>query len=241
MKPNDSPIYVNKNSNHPPSILRNIPIAVNRRISNISANEQVFRDAAPAYQDALKKSGYDHEMKYEPPKPSQGKSKNRKRNNIIWFNPPWSVNCKTKVAATFLKIVTTCFTKYHPLRKIFNRNTLKVSYSCLPNMAKVISNHNFKVKNQTKEKVDPGCNCKKGVNNCPLKGACQMQGVVYGAKVTNNSDQTSEFYTGLTARPFKKRLYEHTTSFNKEKKRHKTTLSDHVWSLKLQGDPYTIS
>ena len=127
MKPNDSPIYVNKNSNHPPSILRNIPIAVNRRISNISANEQVFRGAAPTYQDALKKSGYDHEMKYEPPKPSQGKSKNRKRNNIIWFNPPWSVNCKTKVAATFLKIVTTCFTKYHPLRKIFNRNTLKVS------------------------------------------------------------------------------------------------------------------
>ena len=108
-------------------------------------------------------------------------------------------------------------------------------------MAKVISNHNFKVKNQTKDKIVPGCNCKKGVNNCPLNGACQTQGVVYGAKVTNDTDQTAEFYTGLTARTFKQRLYEHTTSFNKEKKRHKTTLSDHVWNLKLRGEPYTIS
>ena len=65
-----------------------------------------------------------------------------------------------------------------------------------------------------------------------LKRGCSISehllGVVYGAKVTNDTDQTTEFYTGLTARTFKKRLYEHTTSFNKEKKRHKTTLSDHV-------------
>ena len=53
--------------------------------------------------------------------------------------------------------------------------------------------------------------------------------------------QNSTLVTGLTARAFKKRLYEHTTSFNKEKKRHKTTLSDHVWNLKLRDEPYTIS
>ena len=64
---------------------------------------------------------------------------------------------------------------------------------------------------------------------------------VYGAKVTNNTDLTAEFYTGLTARAFKNRLFEHTTNFNKLKKRHKASLSDHVWDLKLQGDPYTVS
>ena len=32
MKPNDIPVYVNVKSNHPPSILKNIPAAVNKRL-----------------------------------------------------------------------------------------------------------------------------------------------------------------------------------------------------------------
>ena len=47
MKPNNIPVYVNRNSNHPPSILRNIPESVNRRLSNISANEKIFEESAP--------------------------------------------------------------------------------------------------------------------------------------------------------------------------------------------------
>ena len=43
-KPNDIPVYVDKNSNHPPSILKNITVAVNRRLSNVSANEQIFEE-----------------------------------------------------------------------------------------------------------------------------------------------------------------------------------------------------
>ena len=58
IKPNDTPIYINKKSNHPPSILKNIPAAVNRRLSNISANEGVFKESIPPYQEALAKGGY---------------------------------------------------------------------------------------------------------------------------------------------------------------------------------------
>ena len=36
------------------------------------------------------------------------------------------------------------------------------------------------------------------VNN----GPCQMKGVVYGAKVIKNTEQTTEFYTELTTRVF---------------------------------------
>ena len=50
MKQNDIPVYVNKNSNHPQSILKNIPSAVNKRLSNISANENIFLEAIPPYQ-----------------------------------------------------------------------------------------------------------------------------------------------------------------------------------------------
>ena len=49
MKPNDIPVYIDKGSNHPPSILKNIPAAVNRRLSNISANATIFEDSAPPY------------------------------------------------------------------------------------------------------------------------------------------------------------------------------------------------
>ena len=45
MKPNDTPLYINTKSNHPPSILRNIPLGVNRRLIKISANLEVFDEA----------------------------------------------------------------------------------------------------------------------------------------------------------------------------------------------------
>ena len=37
LKPGDRPLYVNKQSNHPPTILKNIPLAVNRSLCDISA------------------------------------------------------------------------------------------------------------------------------------------------------------------------------------------------------------
>ena len=48
------PKYVNRHSNHPPSILRSIPEAINRRLTNISSDKQSFDAAIPPYQ-ALKK------------------------------------------------------------------------------------------------------------------------------------------------------------------------------------------
>ena len=57
MKPNDKPTYVHAQSNHQPSILRNIPKSVNRRLSSISSNETIFNEACKPYQEALDSSG----------------------------------------------------------------------------------------------------------------------------------------------------------------------------------------
>jgi hypothetical protein len=59
MKPNNTMLYVNKNSNHPPAVIENLPAAVNRRLSTISADENIFKQAIPPYQKALEASGYD--------------------------------------------------------------------------------------------------------------------------------------------------------------------------------------
>ena len=77
-KRNDNPLYVNRLSNHPPTIIRQIPTAVETRISSLSSNEETFRNATPPYDDALKNSGYDYELKYKEVK-HQEKENNGKR------------------------------------------------------------------------------------------------------------------------------------------------------------------
>ena len=52
-KPGDRPQYVNAASNHPPMVLKNIPLGINRRLVEISSNEQAFNEAAEFYQTEL--------------------------------------------------------------------------------------------------------------------------------------------------------------------------------------------
>ena len=49
-KPNDDPLYIHKHSYHPPSILRQLPASINKRISTLSSDKQVFDDAVQTYQ-----------------------------------------------------------------------------------------------------------------------------------------------------------------------------------------------
>ncbi len=53
-KPNDDPLYINRHSNHPPSIIKQLPTSINKRISALSVDEQTFHESAPIYQNALK-------------------------------------------------------------------------------------------------------------------------------------------------------------------------------------------
>ena len=54
---------------------------------------------------------------------------------------------KTKIGETFLCSVTKHFPAGSKLHKIFNRGTMKISYSCTPNMATLIKCHNVCVCN----------------------------------------------------------------------------------------------
>ena len=56
--------YIHKESNHPPSIIKQIPFSVESRLSSISSNEKIFNESTPIYQKAIKKSGYDYKLKY---------------------------------------------------------------------------------------------------------------------------------------------------------------------------------
>ena len=58
--------------------------------------------------------------------------------NIIWFNPPFSKNVTTNAAKIFFRLLDKQFPKSKTLHKIINRNTVKVSYSCMENVSKII-------------------------------------------------------------------------------------------------------
>ncbi|KAJ8034175.1 hypothetical protein HOLleu_20901 [Holothuria leucospilota] len=187
MKQNNTSLYVHRESNHPPSIIKNIPKAVNRRLSTISSNDAVFDAAAPPYQEALTKSGYQHQLRYEPPSRNNNNEKRKRKRNITWFNPPYSANVATNVGKKFLNLLEKCFPPGHQLRKILNRNTVKISYSCMPNVHQIITSHNKSIlraeKTADRARNTRSCNCRKD-NPCPLEGNCLASGIIYQALVT---------------------------------------------------------
>ena len=109
VKPNNTLLYVNVNSNHPPSIIRNIPENINKRLSDLSKTEDIFQNSIGPYQEALEKAGHKFKFKYSP-QAARPRNRGRQR-NIIWFNPPYCNNVKTDLGKEFLKILDKCFPK----------------------------------------------------------------------------------------------------------------------------------
>ena len=62
-KPNDRLLYVNASSNHPPTILQQLPTMINTRLSTLSINEEEFNKEKPLYETALKNSGFNGNLK----------------------------------------------------------------------------------------------------------------------------------------------------------------------------------
>ena len=64
----------------------------------------------------------------------------RESGKVPGSTSPFNINVATNVAKTFLTLIDKHFPRNKMLSKIFNRNTIKVSYSCLPNVKQTISN-----------------------------------------------------------------------------------------------------
>ena len=238
IKPGDVPLYVHQFSNHPQAVLKNIPAAINKRLSALSSNEEMFLSVAPLFQEAIQKAGYTYKLKFDKnANMCTKKKRSRKKNNVLWFNPPYSKSVKTNVGAKFLKLINKHFPKSSPLSKILNRKLVKISYRATPNMKKIISAHNQKILQESEsEKGEKMCNCQKPP--CPLQGKCLTDNMVYQAKVKTDSEEQT--YIGLSSTTFKKRLANHKTSFKYETKRGTTTLSNYVWDLKNRGIDYEL-
>ena len=57
-------LFHKPNSEINSSILKQLPLSVESRISKLSFDENVFIQAASVYQEALKRAGYNHKLSY---------------------------------------------------------------------------------------------------------------------------------------------------------------------------------
>ena len=117
---------------------------------------------------------------------------------------------------------------------------MKVSYSCMNNMAKIIKSHNVKIigKVDASSASDKQCNCTKK-DLCPLDGSCLTNKVVYKATVTT-SPGDARVYIGMTEHSFKMRFNNHKVSFKYHKHSHDTVLSKYIWDLKDSDTNFSI-
>ena len=237
-KPNNEIKYIHKNSNHPPSVIPQIPLSIESRLSALSFNEKIFQEASPSYQKALQNSGYRHTLAYKRPENDNNstninKMKRNRKRQIIWFNPPFNLKTKTKIGKLFLNLLDKHFPSHNKLQKLFNRTTVRISYSCMPNMNSYTYMHNHEVLNDKPNEMGiNNCNC-CNEDTCPLPNSCQPKCIVYQANIDCDiAGYKQKCYLGSCETTFKDHFGNHKKSFNHVKYKNDTELSKEVWEIK---------
>ena len=65
------------------------------------------------------------------------------------------------------------FPPHHKYYKLFNRNNIRLSYSCMPNMNNVIRKHNSEIMKNPAPSTTKTCNCRRKAD-CPMDGNCLL-------------------------------------------------------------------
>ena len=144
--------------------------------------------------------------------------------------PHFSKSDKTNIGKLFLNLIDKHFPPSNTPHKVFNRNIVQVSYSCMENIKSTISNHNHKLLTNVLP-ASAQCNC-KNEKECPLDGKCLVKNIVYKAEIASRNNGTVKTSIGMTSNSFKEKYCNYLKSFNYRQYSSETELSKHVWHLK---------
>ena len=140
-----------------------------------------------------------------------------------------------------MKLVDKHFKHDNKLHEIFNRKTLKISYSCTKNIFQIINSHNKVIikdfqdrtnnnDNNNNNGIKKECNC-KSQKNCPMNGLCNLNNVVYQGIIYPKENITDrKTYIGISSMKWKERYANHKYSFPHKHLKHQTALSKQFWS-----------
>ena len=80
-KPDNKPVYINVNSNHPPNIVKNLPESISQRINKLPSDKTVFNNAKEIFDNNLSNSGFDHKIKFQLLTENRDRSRNKNKTN----------------------------------------------------------------------------------------------------------------------------------------------------------------
>ena len=76
------------------------------------------------------------------------------------------MNVKNNIGENFVQLIDKLSPRPSQLHEIFNRNTVKVTYSCTLNFQQLFKRHN-KMLTSRKEQKPADCNCRRK-QECPI-------------------------------------------------------------------------
>ena len=145
---------------------------------------------------------------------------------------PYSKNVTTKVGKVFLSLIDKHFPPHHKLQKLFNRNNVKISYSCLPNIKSIMNAHNRKILYPSPTIGKRTCNY-INISQCPLEQRCLSNNILYQANITPFGENSeTKVYYGICETTFKLRYANHKKSFNHRNRKSDSELSNEFWRIK---------
>ena len=115
------------------------------------------------------------------------------------------------------------------MHKLFNRNTLKVSYSCTPNVGSIMKSHKEKLTN-AENKQNKNCNCRKE-EECQLEGNCRSKDIICKCVVTA-AGHPRKAYLGTAEGNFQQRYYSDKKTIRNHKYANETSLSKYICKMK---------
>ena len=119
--------YINKEFNHHPNLIKQLPASIVKRLSSNSFDEKIFQESSIYYEDTWNKASYIDKVAYHVPSASnqENKNKNRQRNFVgLMYHV---VKVTTRIVQSFLHLIDIHFPKNYTFNKIFNRNNVKAS------------------------------------------------------------------------------------------------------------------
>ena len=78
-KLNSEPIYISKCSSHHKNIIKDLPKAIGKRLSDTSCNQEVFEATLLIYEEALRNNGFNEKLSYTENNSNNAHKKEEKR------------------------------------------------------------------------------------------------------------------------------------------------------------------
>ena len=197
--------YIHVNFHHAPSILKQVPMSIEKRLSSLSSPGEIFEETVPYHEQYLPNFGYKEKLNYHDPTTTLQLIKKRflkghKFDKI--FNKKalkLSYSCIPNI-----KTKTKSKKKTHIIEKFS-----ETYYQKIPNTV-----------NASKKKT------------CPMSGPCLQESLVYYAtKTCNDKNYKPILYEGSCETNFQKRYSTHKQSLNVPLYNYDTKISKEYWNL----------